>query len=51
MKRQICLQTKLRIKRADVGAVAGGVAHHIMQRGVDHPRLFFTDSDRRTLFA
>jgi putative transposase len=29
-------------------AVAVGVAHHITQRGVDHQRVFFTDSDRHT---
>src|SRR5208337_263787 len=29
-------------------AVAVGVAHHITQRGIDHQRVFFTDSDRRT---
>jgi len=29
-------------------AVAVGVAHHVTQRGIDHQRVFFTDSDRQT---
>jgi putative transposase len=27
-------------------AVAAGLPHHITQRGTDHQRVFFTDTDR-----
>jgi hypothetical protein len=41
------LQAPLSVARF-ARAVVVGVAHHVTQRGIDHQRVFFTDSDRYT---